>query len=86
MNLLKGLDGNSPQTWLSRVRSVEPRGGAQGGAIRGTAVGMLAAAQPASEEYDNTACSFRLPVRNEFTVLLTFSTFPFSRILCLASI
>ena len=40
MNLLKGLDGNNPQTWLSRVRSVEPRGSAQGGAIWGTAVGI----------------------------------------------
>ena len=40
MNLLKGLDGNSPQTRLSMVRGVEPRGSAQGGAIWETAVGI----------------------------------------------
>lgn len=35
VNLLKGLDGNSPRTRLSRVGSVEPHGSAQRGAIRG---------------------------------------------------
>ena len=86
-NLLQGLDGNIPQTWLSAGKERgAPRQCVGRWGARGAAVGMLAAAGPASEEYDSTACCFRLSVRSEFTVVLTFSAFTFLWTLCLAFI
>lgn len=80
-NLLQGLEGNIPPGVAERVEEC----GATGPRWARRLLARWPAAGQASAVFGNTACPFGLRVRNELTVLLTFSALTYSWSLCLCS-